>query len=147
MDPLALIRTCYEDGRVLPGLAYRDPDVYEAEVARFFRTGWISITCGQNVPASGDLFPIRIAGQSLFVARDAKGQVRVFYNMCRHRGARLVAEPCRARGGRIVCPYHAWSFGLDGQMKSAPHLHGAKKGPPDPGESERLGLIPVRSAV
>jgi choline monooxygenase len=152
MDPFSEIRARYEAGRVVPGLAYRDPDVYKAEVAQIFRAGWISVTCGQNVPNSGDLFPIRIAGQSLFVARDVEDQVRVFYNLCRHRGARLVDEPCNARGGRIVCPYHAWTYGVDGQLKSAPHLYrGAKKGAPNPPEMaaqmDRLGLFPVRSAV
>ena len=148
MDPFSEIRACYEAGRVMPGLAYRDPDVYEAEVAQIFRTGWISVACGQNVPNSGDLFPVRIAGQSLFVARDEENRVRVFYNLCRHRGAGLVDEPCHVEGGRIACPYHGWTFGVDGRFKSAPHLHrDEKRGPPNPTEMDRLGLMPVRSAV
>jgi phenylpropionate dioxygenase-like ring-hydroxylating dioxygenase large terminal subunit/glutathione S-transferase len=152
MDPFSEIRACHEAGRVAPGLAYRDPEVYEAEVARIFRAGWISVACGQNVPNSGDLFPVRIAGQSLFVARDGEGRVQVFYNLCRHRGARLVGEPCNARGGRIACPYHGWSYGVDGKLKAAPHLHrGASQAASNPvetaAEMDRLGLFPVRSAV
>ena len=152
MDPLSEIRACYDAGRVLPGLAYRDPVVYEAEVAQIFRTGWISVACGQNVPNSGDLFPIRIAGFSLFVARDEGDRVRVFYNLCRHRGARLVEQACHSQAGRIVCPYHAWAYALDGQLKSVLRLRGgAKNVPPVPRvaepEMDRLGLIRVRSAV
>ncbi len=148
MDPFSRIRACYEAGRVVPGLAYRDPVVYEAEIAQMFRTGWISITCGQNVPNPGDLNPLRIAGQSLFVARDEDNQLRVFYNLCRHRGARLVDEACRAGRLRITCPYHGWTYGIDGQLKSAPHLHrGGEKRPLDPEEMDRLGLMPVRSVV
>ena len=148
MDPFSEIRACYEAERVVPGLAYRDPVVYEAEVAQIFRTGWISVTCGQNVPKPGDLIPIRMAGQSLFVARDEDNQLRVFYNLCRHRGARLVDEACNARGHRITCPYHGWTFGVDGQLKAAPHLHrGAENRPLDPEEMNRLGLMRVRSAV
>ena len=148
MDQFSEIRASYEAGRALPGLAYRDQDVYEAEVAEMFRTGWTSITCGQNVPNSGDLFPVRIAGQSLFVAREEEGRVRVFYNLCRHRGARLVDEPCQARGGRISCPYHAWVYGIDGQFKSAPHLHrDEKRGPLTQKEMDSRGLISIRSAV
>lgn len=148
MDPFSEIRASHDAGRVAPGLAYRDSDVYEAEMAQIFRTSWISVTCGQNVPKPGDLFPVRIAGQSLFVARDDEGQVRVYYNMCRHRGARLVDDPCHARGGRISCPYHAWVFGIDGQLKSARHLYrGENKSGLDPSDMDRLGLIPVRSTV
>jgi len=132
----------------MPGLAYRSPDVYEAEVERIFRSGWISVTCGQNVPNSGDLFPVRIAGRSLFVTRDGEDQVRVYYNLCRHRGARLVDEPCHARSGHITCPYHGWTFGVDGQLKSAPHFYrGTEKTALDPEDQDRLGLFPVRSAV
>ena len=148
MDPFSEIRACYEAGRVVPGPSYSDPDVFAAEVAQIFRTSWISVTCAQNVPSSGDLFPIRIAGLSLFVARDDEGQVRVYYNLCRHRGARLVDGPCRAHGGRIVCPYHAWAFGIDGQLKSAPHLYrDGNRDRLDSGDTSRLGLIPARSAV
>lgn len=148
MDQLSKIRACHEAGRVLPGLAYRDPDVFEAEFEGIFRTSWISIACGQNVPNAGDLFPVRIAGQSLFAARDEEGRVRVFYNLCRHRGARLVAEPCHARSGRITCPYHAWTFGVDGKFKSAPHFHRDEaRDSLDQTEADGLGLISIRSAV
>ena len=58
MDPFSKIRACHEAGRVVPGLAYRDPEVYEAEVAQIFRSCWISVACGQNVPNSGDAEPV-----------------------------------------------------------------------------------------
>jgi choline monooxygenase len=148
MDPFSQIRACYKAGRVVPGRAYIDTDVYQAEMAEIFRTSWISITCGQNVPGPGDLFPVRIAGQSLLVARNDEGEVRVYYNLCRHRGARLIDEPCQAREGRIVCPYHGWSFGTDGQLKAAPHLYrDENRNRLDPSDRVRLGLIPVRSTV
>ena len=147
-DPFDEILRSLEDDRVLPGLAYRDPDVFEAEVAEIFRVGWISVACGQNVPGPGDLFPVRIAGLSLLVVRDESGGVRVHYNLCRHRGARLVDEPCHARGGRVVCPYHAWSYTLDGKLASAPHYDrsGANR-QPDPDERASRSLISLRSAV
>ncbi len=97
-NPLDEIRSSREDGRSLPGAAYRDPGIYEAEVAGLFRTTWISVACGQNVPARGDLFPLRIAGYSLLVVRDDDDRVRVFYNMCRHRGAPLAAASGLCRG-------------------------------------------------
>jgi len=148
VNPLDEIRRCHEDGRPAPGLAYRDPEVFEAEVATLFRDSWISVACGQNAPRSGDLFPVRIVGRSLLVVRDGEGGIRVFDSLCRHRGSSLADLPCRAQGGRIVCPYHAWGYDLDGRLVSAPHFH-RREGTDQPLASERaeLGLIPVRSAV
>jgi phenylpropionate dioxygenase-like ring-hydroxylating dioxygenase large terminal subunit len=160
MDPLEAVRHSYDGGRPLPGAAYRDAGIFEIEVSKLFRETWVSIACGQNVPERGDLFPVRIAGQSLLVLRDTEDAVRVFYNLCRHRGAPLADAPCRVRGERLVCPYHAWSYGLDGQLVAAPHFHreehrhehrgqhqGEDAGQPSAQERAGLGLLPVRSAV
>ena len=62
MNPMEEIRRSYEDGRPLPGLAYRDPAIFEAEAETLFPETWISVACGQNVAGCGDLFPVRIAG-------------------------------------------------------------------------------------
>ena len=142
------IRQCRDQGLVLPGSVYRDPEILEAEIEALFRPGWMGVACGQNVPEPGDLFPVQIAGHALLLTRDREGEVRVFYNLCRHRGALLASEPCRAPGGRIVCPYHGWSFGLDGRFESAPHFdrRDAAAGPSD-ADRAGLGLIPLRSAV
>ncbi len=75
------IRSYLAGDRVLPGVAYRDPSVFETEISEIFRTGWISVACGQNVPEAGDLFPAHIAGHSLLLLRDEAGEVRVTYNL------------------------------------------------------------------
>ena len=148
MNPIEEIRRSYDEGRPLPGLAYRDAGIFEAEAETLFRESWISVACGQNLPERGDLFPVRITGQSLLVLRDGEGEIRVFYNLCRHRGAALADTPCRTRAGRIVCPYHGWSYGLDGQFLAAPHYHrGENAGQPSSEERAGLGLLPVRTAV
>jgi phenylpropionate dioxygenase-like ring-hydroxylating dioxygenase large terminal subunit len=143
------IRASHEDGRPLPGFAYRDEEVFSAEVETLLHDNWISVGCGHNVSEPGDLFPVQSAGRSLLVVRADDGEIRVFYNLCRHRGAPLAYDQCRARAGRIVCPYHAWSFGLDGKLLSAPHLHRGEEdsGGPFAEEREDLGLLPVRAAV
>jgi phenylpropionate dioxygenase-like ring-hydroxylating dioxygenase large terminal subunit len=148
LHPIKEIRTSHDDGRPLPGVAYRDEIVFSVESDSILRDGWISVACGQNVAKSGELFPVRIAGQSLLVVRDDQGEIQVFYNLCRHRGAPLASEKCRARGGRIVCPYHAWSFGLDGGLVAAPHLQrNGSSGRPFAEEREGLDLLPLRTAV
>jgi choline monooxygenase len=145
--PWGSIRRCAEGVGVLPGSAYADAVVYRAE-ADLFRRHWVSVACGQNVPEPGDTFPLRIHDQSLLVVRGEQGELRVFYNLCRHRGARLVDAPCRVAGARIRCPYHAWSYHLDGRLASAPHFYrGAQAGGPDAEEAAQRGLLPLRSAV
>ncbi len=146
-DPFETIRKSRDDGQPLPGFAYRDDDVFAVESATLFRDGWSSVTCGQNVAERGDLFPVRIAGQSLLVLRDYEDEIRVFYNLCRHRGAPLADVQCRARSGRIVCPYHAWSYGLDGNLLAAPHFHRDESCEASIDERTGLGLLPVRTAV
>jgi phenylpropionate dioxygenase-like ring-hydroxylating dioxygenase large terminal subunit len=145
--PIEEIRNSYDDGRPLPGVAYRDAGIFAAEAETLLRETWVSVACGQNVAEHGDLFPVRIAGRSLLVVRDGEGEIRVFYNLCRHRGAPLAASKCRARAGRIVCPYHAWSYGIDGGLVAVPHFHRDPAAPPSEEEREGLGLLPVRSAV
>ena len=100
-SPIDEIRNRDRDGRPLPGVAYRDEGIFAAEVETLLRDTWISVACGQNVAERGDLFPVRIAGQSLLVVRDADDEIRAFYNLCRHRGAPLADAKCRARAERI----------------------------------------------
>jgi phenylpropionate dioxygenase-like ring-hydroxylating dioxygenase large terminal subunit len=146
--PIEEVRGSYDDGSPLPGVAYRDRGIFEAEAETLFRGHWVSVACGQNVAESGDVFPVRIAGQSLLIVRDGDGEIRVFYNLCRHRGAPLADAKCRARAGRLLCPYHAWSYEIDGALAAAPHFHrGADSGHPSAEEREALGLLPVRTAV
>jgi choline monooxygenase len=145
---LATIADRHERNEVLPGFAYRDENVFDLEVERLFQREWVSITCAQSVPEPGDVFPVMIAGQSLLVVRDKDGDVRVFYNLCRHRGAELIDKACKPRGGRLVCPYHAWSYNLKGEFLRAPYLYrNSDNTQPDETAREKLALIPVRSEV
>ena len=81
----------------------------------------------------------------LVILRDNDGEVRVFHNVCRHRGAVIVPEPCK--GQRVlICPYHAWTYGLDGKLRTRPHFFGAEEHDTDPGP-DAPRLVPVRYAV
>ncbi|MEE3327641.1 MAG: aromatic ring-hydroxylating dioxygenase subunit alpha [Myxococcota bacterium] len=142
------VRRFLKGERPLPGQVFRDEDVFRDETKRIFSREWVSITCAQNVAKPGDVFPVYIAGYALLVVRDKKNQVRVFYNMCTHRGASLVTEPCHARGGLLSCPYHGWVFSLDGSLSGAPFLSQSKENPRASEEELRgRGLVPVRSVV
>jgi choline monooxygenase len=81
----------------------------------------------------------------LLLLRDNDGAVRVFHNVCRHRGAVMVDKPCRGQR-MLTCPYHAWAYGLDGSLRARPHFFGGDRHDTSPGP-DAPGLVPVRHAV
>ncbi|HEU4731241.1 MAG TPA: aromatic ring-hydroxylating dioxygenase subunit alpha [Kofleriaceae bacterium] len=104
----------------LPGRYYADPAVYALEQDRIFGSMWVCAGRAEDVPRPGHACT-SVAGESLIVACDRSGERRTFYNVCRHRGARLCSEP-RGHGLSLRCPYHAWTYGLDGRLLGAPML-------------------------
>jgi Rieske 2Fe-2S family protein len=123
---MTFLRTAesYRQGaRTLLGRYYTAPDVFAAEQERIFRHHWICVGRDTALAAPGDYFLVEIAGESIIVLRKQTGYPRAYYNVCRHRGTRL----CEARTGRlsetIQCPYHAWTYALDGRLIGAPHMH------------------------
>ena len=142
------IREFLKGHRPLPGHVFRDEDIFQDETRRIFSREWISVACAQSVAKPGDVFPVHVAGYALLVVRDKSDQVRVFYNMCSHRGSPLAKEPCHARGGLLSCPYHGWVFSLDGSLKNAPFLDQSGDHPRvSPDELRDRGLVSVRSVV
>ena len=116
------------------------------EQERLFARHWVCIGFIDDVAEVGDVRPVSAAGKSLLLVRSAPDEVRVFHNYCRHRGHRLVAEPCRVTD-RLVCPYHAWSYGLDGKLVRAPHYHGLDQHASGGDAGVDIALAPVRSSV
>src|SRR5262245_55490312 len=80
------------DAYGLPAVAYTDPDILALEHQRLFAAGCVSVASAQQLPNPGDVRPVRVAGRALLVVRDRDGQIRVFHNVCRHRGTKLVSE-------------------------------------------------------
>lgn len=142
------LRAFLDGQTALPGWAFRDSGVFQEESEKIFSRNWISVGCAQSVAEPGSVFPLEIAGFSLLLVRDKANQVRVFVNMCLHRGSPLATEPCRLRGGLLACPYHGWVYSLDGRLKSAP-VAAALPSSPDVEEAgpPESSLIAVRSVV
>lgn len=109
--------------RGLPNAAFVSEDFLELENKRLFPRTWTFAGPASDVPDRGDIKPIQVAGRSLFMSRTHDGEIKVFHNVCPHRGARLVIEPLN-RAQALTCPYHAWSFDLEGNLKGRPHYHG-----------------------
>jgi len=110
--------------KTLPARYYTDARVFREEIERFFGRRWFCAGRADAIAKPGDYFLREIAGESLIVTRDAGGGIRAFYNVCRHRGTRLCSAAEGSFGGRILCPYHGWSYGLDGRLLGAPHMEG-----------------------
>jgi len=112
----------------LPAWAYTDPEFLALERERVFRPSWQIVCHLSEIPQPGDYQCFDFIGEMLFAIRGNDGQVRVFHNVCRHRAARLLDGPRGSCTRRIICPYHAWSYDLEGKLASVgersafPHL-------------------------
>lgn len=108
----------------LPARYYTDPEIFGQEMDTFFGQMWVCAGRSEQISAAGDFFLCEVAGESIIVTRDGNGAIRAFYNVCRHRGTRMCREERGSFAGRIQCPYHGWSYGLDGRLLGAPHMEG-----------------------
>jgi len=108
--------------KTLPARYYTDPEIFRDEVERFYCESWICAGRSEQVAKPGDYFLRKVGGESIIITRDADQNVRAFYNVCRHRGTRLVTNAEGKFSGRIQCGYHGWTYGLDGRLIGAPHM-------------------------
>ena len=145
-DRAALARPV-ERAESLPNIIYTSEDFARLENERLFPRLWVVAGYAHDIAGVGDIQPVAVAGRSVLLLRDRKGGIRAYLNSCRHRGMELFKEPCR-NAKVICCPYHSWTYELDGRLKATPHFEGYgtnKIG--GNGAMDELGLIPVRCAV
>ncbi len=136
--------------RTLPASAYGSSERFEREAEAIFWREWFVVGREESIPEAGDYLHAAVAGESVLVVRTRSGELSGAYNVCRHRGSQLVMDPPRdaasdgmpeASGrfkGSIRCPYHAWTYGMDGELRSAPFLTES-----DGLRREQLHLYPV----
>ncbi|MGZ5552605.1 MAG: aromatic ring-hydroxylating oxygenase subunit alpha [Chthoniobacterales bacterium] len=105
----------------LPQRYFVSPEIFAEEQASIFSKQWICVGHQSQLAATGDYFVREVAGESVIVLRDQKQVVHAFYNVCRHRGTRLCENPT-GHFSAIQCPYHAWTYALDGRLIGAPHM-------------------------
>jgi carnitine monooxygenase subunit len=113
------MRNDSQNGWSLPAWTYSDPEFAVLENDRIFRPGWQVVCHVSDVPNAGDWHSLDYIGESVIVVRGVDQQLRAFTNVCRHRGSRLVdgASGCAKK---LVCPYHAWTYDLDGRLTGVP---------------------------
>lgn len=123
----------------LPGWAYRSPALFELERRELFLTHWQIVGHEADIPAPGDWLGFDMLGERAVVMRGQDGTVRAFHNLCRHRGARVVAGEQGHCRGALVCPFHGWVYNLDGSLRGAaqPTSFGAQF------DRAKFGLHPI----
>jgi Rieske 2Fe-2S family protein len=109
----------------LPSAYYCDPAILDREWERIFQRSWLYAGREERVAGPGDFLTLAVGRESVLVVRDRDSRLRAFYNVCRHRGSRLCAEEAGSLKA-IRCPYHAWTYGLDGRLTGAPNLKGVE---------------------
>ena len=107
-------------GYALPRAYYTDPDIFERDLERMLLRHWFCAGHVSSLPNPGDYFLVELGRESVIVCRAADGELHALLNVCRHRGSRVCVERSgTALGGGFTCPYHAWSYGLDGRLRAA----------------------------
>jgi Rieske 2Fe-2S family protein len=125
--------------RMLPRAAYLDPDVLAWERASFFGS-WMCVGYSADLGQPGDRRAIDTGAGSVLIVRGDDGELRAFANTCRHRGHELLPGDAAGTGGAIVCPYHAWTYRLDGTLRGAPGYRRV-----DGFDPAQFGLAPIRA--
>src|SRR4051812_20711516 len=105
----------------LPQQYFVSGDILAQEQEKIFAHHWMFAAHQSALAGAGDFLLVNVAGESVIVLRDQKSQIRAFYNVCRHRGTRLIETNC-GHSRAIQCPYHAWTYALDGKLTGAPHM-------------------------
>ncbi|MBJ3776438.1 aromatic ring-hydroxylating oxygenase subunit alpha [Acuticoccus mangrovi] len=138
LDPAlyARVRLPLLQAETLPPWCYTSDSFFESEVDTIFRRMWNFVGRVDEIAEPGAYMTVDVCGEPLFVVRDAEGAIRAFANTCRHRGARLLCGMGQKRA--ISCPYHSWTYGLDGALRGAPGMEETEGF-----DRSRYGLIPV----
>jgi Rieske 2Fe-2S family protein len=123
----------------LPGSSYTDPTVFALEQEKIFERMWFCAVRAAELDKPGAFRTVQVGRESVLITRARDGGVKAFLNICRHRGARICTEESGEVKRAFQCPYHAWTYGLDGKLVAAPNLTSM----PDI-DRTAYGLVPVR---
>jgi choline monooxygenase len=127
------------EASTIPGPWYVDPRIAELEARTVFSNNWQMVGRADQVEEPGQFVTATVAGEPIVAVRGSDGQLRAFYNVCRHHAAKVVTEPCGS-ASILHCPYHGWNYGLDGSLKGMPEFEGVKNF-----ERHENGLVPVKA--
>lgn len=143
---LSAVMSSINTAKGLPNGHYIDPAVFAEEKRSVLFANWSGIGFSKDIPETGDAKPVDFLGMPLLMVRDRDGSIGVFQNTCRHRGMILIETAQKVRGA-IRCPYHSWCYGLNGVLRTTPHVGGPGQNTHEDIDVSKLGLIRIRSYV
>ncbi len=141
-DALRAVDRPLRRAATLPGPLFTDPGVFAREFRNLFLLSWVCVGRDDEIPSPGDFRTYEVAGSGVIVLRDADGTLRAYHNVCRHRGTRILEAGSGSGLSVLQCPYHAWTYDLQGHLAGSPHMDLAEAFDPD-----AYGLYPVRAEV
>ncbi|MCB1754423.1 MAG: aromatic ring-hydroxylating dioxygenase subunit alpha [Gammaproteobacteria bacterium] len=143
---LASVRQAIGSAGGLPNEAYDKPALFEFERDTLMATSWVSLAFSSKLPKNGFAKPVDFMGLPLLIMRNRDGEIKVFHNVCSHRGMILLREETDVEV-MVRCPYHSWTYDLDGKLRGTPHIGGVGCHRIEGFEREEHGLKEVRTAV
>jgi nitrite reductase/ring-hydroxylating ferredoxin subunit len=137
--------TDIRDGRPLPAEIYGNEDVFDEEQEAIFKDSWQYIGSANAISDPGEYYTAEVAGIGIFVIRDNEEQLRAFFNVCPHRGSKML-NGC-GQANRVMCPYHNWTFDKEGSFCSAPSAFSNATRNPDLDDDDVEGLDPEQNSL
>ena len=123
LDKIEATKNSINDANGLPNECYLNDEYFKIERERVFFDNWIVVGVSSSVPEIGDAKPFDLMGVPLLILRDKNNKIRVFHNVCSHRGMILLNKECKLKN-TIRCPYHSWSYNFNGELIVTPHIGG-----------------------
>ena len=130
----------------LPNECYTSKDYLIFERDKIFCDKWSVVGVGSSIPSPGDVKPYNLLGIPLILVRDKDMRIRVFHNVCSHRGFKLLDKPCNLKNV-IRCPYHSWSYDLKGNLIATPHIGGLNKHQSEKFVKSKSNLKEIKSKI
>ena len=146
LDAIKSVTAPIGDARGLPNDVYVSDELFNLERDRILGRTWAAIGFASEVPSPGDAKPVEFMRTPLLILRDRQRQLRVFHNVCSHRGMQLVCEKTKLKAV-VRCPYHSWAYTLDGKLSATPHIGGYDENDCEGFDRAKHGLKTVRFAV
>ena len=143
---LDIVNKPISEAHGLPNECYTSKEYTLIERKKLFEDKWIVIGVASSLPEIGDAKPIDLLGMPILIVRTKKNQIKVFHNVCSHRGVKLVREAGKIKK-LIRCPYHSWSYDLEGELVATPHIGGMDIHQSPEFEKSKSNLKEIRSYI